>query len=67
MAGIMESQEFTIDAMATRLNNICACYFSKAAEVEAAGQDFFAQEWGVEEHLWVNPPPQLFPHVLRAT
>ena len=52
MADICQTQVFTIHAMATRLKN----YFSKAAEVEAAGQDFFAQEWGVEEHLWVNPP-----------
>ena len=65
MQDILESQEFTMDAMATRLKAIVPRYFSKAAEVEAAGQDFFAQEWGVEEHLWVNPPPQLFVKVIR--
>ena len=64
MADICQTQHFTIDDMATRLNTICKKYFSKAAEVEAAGHDFFAQEWGVEEHLWVNPPPHLFAHVI---
>ena len=47
MASICETQDFTIDAMAKRLNTMCKKYFSKAAEVEAAGHDFFAQEWGL--------------------
>lgn len=64
MAKIVKTQDFTLDAMATRLNRICLHYFSKAAEVEAEGQDFFRQEWGMEEHLWVNPPPHLFAHVI---
>ena len=46
MADICKTQVFTLDAMATRLNTVCRRYFSKAAEVEAAGQDFFAQKWG---------------------
>ena len=64
MVEICSSQNFTIDAMATRLNRICLRYFSKSAEVEAEGQNFFAQEWGMEEHLWVNPSPHLFSHVV---
>ena len=60
MSSILETQHFTLDAFATRLNRICLRYFSKAAEVEAVGQDFFSQEWGREEHLWVNLPPHLF-------
>ena len=65
MSAILETQNFTIDAFATRLNRICHRYFSKAAEVEAVGTNFFAQEWGREEHLWVNPPPHLFSFVVR--
>ena len=65
MRDILATQEFTLDAMASRLNAIVPRYFSRAMEVEALGHIFFAQEWGVEEHLWVNPPPQLFVKVLR--
>ena len=38
MADICQSQFFTFDTMATRLNRVCKKYFSKAAEVEAAGK-----------------------------
>ncbi len=65
MATILHTQHFTINAFTTRLNRICPRYFSKAAEVEALGTNFFAQEWGQEEHLWVNPPLHLFAYIVR--
>lgn len=51
MAWVLERQEFTICVFATWLNRIVPRYYSKAAEVEAEGHNFFCQEWAREEHL----------------
>ena len=63
---ILSTWNVTLDAFASRFNNILPRYFSSALEEESLGKDFFQQGLSRDELYFVHPHPRkLWPALLH--
>ncbi len=64
-AQLVIERGITLDAFASFRNKLCEKYYSRGFEIEAAGQDFFQQQFSSLEVVLLHPHPRMLIPALR--